>query len=114
MGFTTWRISLKDFDPNLQDTMNQMTNIMSSSMDMTELVSYNIFGAAVTTTRAFEKISLKIDSNGSRVYVTIRLRWWAKYKKFEMLRDAWLRRAESRCTEHLPAGWKILCYYTKD
>jgi len=101
------------FDPNLQDQMNNMANTLSSSMDMTEMVSYNIFGAAITTTRAFQSVALKVDSNASRVYVTLRLRWWARYKRFEALQTAWLMRAEKRCAEHVPPGWSMLVYYDR-
>jgi hypothetical protein len=84
---------------------------MTGSFDMTEMVSYNIWGAVVTTTRAFKSVSLKVDANTQRVFVSIALRWWTKYGKFKKLRDFWLKRAETRCREMVPSGWKLLIYY---
>jgi hypothetical protein len=97
---------------DLQDELNNKVNQISSGFQAAEMMSYAIWGAAVTTTRAFEKVSMKIDPNTHRIFVAITVRWWARYKKFKPLRDAWLRMAEKRCTEQLPENWKILVYYT--
>ena len=98
---------------DLKDQLERISGGISTSMDMTEMVSYNIWGAAVTTTRAFEKVTLKIDTNTSRVFVSVKLRWWATFKKMEPLQHAWLVRCEKRVIEHLPTGWKCLVYYER-
>jgi len=79
----------------------------------TEQVSFIVWGAAVSTTRAFENVTIKIDPDNIRIFVAIRLRWWAKFDKFKPIHDAWLRIAEKRCKEHGPSGWKYLVYYEK-
>jgi hypothetical protein len=88
--------------------------MLSPQNDMAERVSFLIFGAAVTTTRAFDKVSIKIDSNNNRIFVAIRLKWFLSFKKFEKLHHIWLSRAEKRCKEVAPEGWNLLCYYEKD
>ena len=99
---------------NLQDELNEkVAQISSGGFQAAEHMSYAIWGAAVTATRAFDKVTLKIDPNTQRIFVAIRVRWWARYKKFKPLRDAWLRRAEKRCQEQLPENWKLLVYYEK-
>lgn len=98
----------------LKDQMNHMAAGISTPFDMSEMLSHNIWGAAVTTTRAFEKVTLKIDTNTNRIFVSINLRWWAKFKKFDLLKKAWLRRAEDRIKEHAPEGWRLLIYYEKE
>ena len=79
----------------------------------TDHVSYLVWGAAATTTRAFDKVSLRIDPNTNRIFVAIKLRWWARFEKFKRLHDAWLRIAEKRCKEAVPTGWKLLIYYDR-
>ena len=74
-------------------------------------VSYMIWGAAVTATRAFESVSIRVDPVTNRVFVKIKLRWFARSKKFQKLHDAWLARAERRCKEQLPENWRMLVYY---
>lgn len=74
-------------------------------------VSYMIWGAAVTTTRAFDSVSLRVDPGTNRVFVKIKLRWFVRSKKFKKLHDAWLSRAEKRCKEYLPENWRMLLYY---
>lgn len=98
----------------ISNDLNRIVDGISSSMDMAEMLSYNIWGAAVTTTRAFEKVTLKADTNTNRVFVSIQLRWWAKFKKFDKIRQAWLRLAEQRCRKQLPEGWNILVYYERN
>ena len=100
----------QDMDSELSSRLGQLTG----AHNMTETVSYGIYGAVVTTTRAFEKVTLKLDANTNRIFVAIRLRWWAKYGKFKPLQDAWLRIAEKRTKEYVPSGWKILIYYSRD
>lgn len=100
----------------LEDELGDITSKVSTSIPMSEMVnmlSYAIWGAAVTTTRAFDKVTLKIDADTSRIFVTIQLRWWAKFKKFELLHEAWLRRARKRVEEQTPEGWKVLVYYDR-
>ena len=88
-------------------------NTKMGAMNMAEQVNYAIWGAAVTTTRAFDKVTLTIDPNINRVFVKIKLRWFANSKRLKRLHDAWLARAERRCKEHLPENWKLLVYYEK-
>jgi hypothetical protein len=96
---------------DFEHEMSQRLGQMSASHDVAAQVSYMIFGAAATTTRAFEKVVVKVEPGLNRVFVAITLRWFAKYKKMKPLREAWLRRADQRCKEHAPTGYKVLCYY---
>jgi hypothetical protein len=98
----------------LKDQLNAISHGVSSQTEMTEIVSYNIWGAAVTTTRAFDKVTLKLDANTCRVFVCVSLRWWARFDKFKRLQDAWIKHCERRVEECLPTGWKSLVYYEKN
>jgi hypothetical protein len=97
----------EDFDFEMQNRLGQM----AGPQGMAEQVSYMVYGAAVTTTRAFDKVTLKINPDINRIFVAIQLRWFAKYKKMKPFRDGWLSRAQAKCQEHAPTGWKVLCYY---
>jgi hypothetical protein len=97
----------------LRDQLNNLTSGIATSMDMSEMLSYSIWGAAVTTTRAFEKVTLRVDTNSNRIFVSVKLRWWATFEKFKRLQDAWLSRCEDRVKEHIPEGWKVLVYYER-
>jgi hypothetical protein len=101
------RKSDAEFQQELNEKVAQLTQVHAA----VEQISYAIWGAAVTATRAFEHVGMKIDSNTNRVFVSIRLRWWAKPKRFKPLHDAWLKRAEKRCKEQTPQGWKLLVYF---
>lgn len=98
----------------INENLNNITNRISSSFDMAEMLSYNIWGAAVTTTRAFEKVTLKVDPDNQRIFVGITLRWMFRFKKFERIQNIWLQRAEKRCQEQIPEGWKLLVYFIKE
>lgn len=78
---------------------------------MNEQMSYAILGAVATTTRAFGDLRLKIDVATQRVFVSVVLRRWAKYKRFKVLRDFWIKKAEARAVAYLPQAWRILVYY---
>jgi hypothetical protein len=98
---------------DLEGQMNEAVSRLSGGFEAAEITSYAIWGAAVTATRAFEKVAVKIDPNTARIFVSIELRWWARFKRFALLQSAWLKRAEKRCKEHTPDGFKILVYYDK-
>jgi hypothetical protein len=100
----------EEINKELNDAIAKFTG---SGQTAAEMQGYAILGAAMTATRAFDKVSLKIDANTQRIFVAITLRWWAKYKKMEKLRQAWLGRAERRCRECLPEGWRLLVYYDR-
>jgi len=93
--------------------MEQLSEYLGikSQDDMIEQVSYLIWGAVVTTTKAFAKVEIKIDSNSNRIFISIGLRWWAKFKRFELLRKYWLAKAERRASKHVMNNWKSLIYY---
>jgi hypothetical protein len=95
----------------LEDALMQHTTGTAGGQD--EQVSFMIWGAVVTTTRAFSNVEIKVDAVTNRVFVTISLRWWAKIKKFNKFRDAWMRLAEKRCKPYIPEGWRLLIYYKK-
>lgn len=100
----------------LEDELDMAAAKVSTTVPMSEMVqmiSYAIWGAAVTTTRAFDKVTLRVDPDTARIFVSIRLRWWAKLGKFKKLQDAWLTRATRRVKEQVPEGWKMLVYYEK-
>lgn len=102
-----------DENENIKNQLNQTAAGISNPFDMSEMLSHNIWGAAVTTTRAFEKVTLKVDTNSNRIFVSIQLRWWARYKRFDLLKRLWLKRAEDRVKEQVPEGFKSLVYYDK-
>jgi hypothetical protein len=97
----------------VRESMNRLSQGISSAGDMATQLSEIIWGAVVTTTRAFDKVTLRIDTNTNRIFVSIKLRWFAKHQRFKRLHDAWLARANRRCKEHVPPGWKLLVYYDR-
>ena len=101
---------------SIEDYMNQAAQGVASSFDQNEQVSFNIWGAAATTTRAFQKVVIKVDGKTQRIFVTIYLRWWAKmkYKRFNLIREIWLRRASKRVKKQVPHGWNSLVYYAQE
>ena len=98
------------------DFMNEASRGISSSFDQNEMVTYNIWAAAVSTTRAFEKVEIKINAQTSRIFVVIHLRWWGKFKikKMDLIRGIWLKKASSRVKQQIPSGWNFLVYYAKE
>jgi len=100
-----------DFNPeNLRDSLNNISTEISSASEMAEQVTFLMFGAVVTTTRAFDKVKIKVDSATNRVFIAVSLKWWANHKRLEKLHKVWLRLAESRCKEVTPENWKVLIY----
>jgi hypothetical protein len=98
------------------DMMNNLSQGIASSFDQNEMVTYNIWAATVSTTRAFEKVEVKINAETSRIFVVIHLRWWGqlKFKKLDLIRKIWLKKASARVKEQVPQGWNFLCYFAKD
>lgn len=84
----------------------------SSSAEMGEAVSFNIWAAAATCTRAFKKVEIKIHPPTQRIFVAIFLRWWASTMT-ERIKASWLVRAEDRIAHYVPAGWSAIVYYKK-
>lgn len=99
---------------DLNSIVDGMMLGIGAPSDMAQMVSYNIMGAALSVTRGFEKVRLKADTNTNRVFVSIRLRWWARIFISERRRTRWLNIAEAACREQLPTGWKILAYYERN
>lgn len=101
---------------NFEDMMNNLSQGVSSSFDQNEMVTYNIWASAVSTTRAFERVEVKINAETSRVFVIIHLRWWGKLKlkKLDLIRQIWLKRASERVRKQIPVGWNHLVYYGKE
>lgn len=95
----------------LRNDLNEAVAKLANQQTMVELTTEMIWGAVVTTTRAFDKVTIRIDPATSRVFISIKLRWWAKWKRAELLRKIWLARAEQRCKPHVPEGWRTLIYY---
>lgn len=95
----------------LRDDLNHISDNLSSPNDMVEQISYMIFGAVATTTRAFGKIEVKLDANTQRVFVSIETRWFAKHEKMKKIRDYWLAKAERKALKMAPKGWSVLAYY---
>ena len=97
----------------LNDATDKLTGNFVGASQQAEMVSYLIFGAVVSTTRAFKSASLKIDTDNNRVYVAVTLRWFFSSKRFHALHDIWLARAERKAKPLLPTGWRLLVYYAK-
>jgi len=83
----------------------------ATSGSMVELVSYLIFGAVMTSSKAFKSAEIRIDPKTSRVFAAVELRWWARLKRLEPFREFWLRRAEERSRQYVPEGWRLLVYF---
>lgn len=78
---------------------------------MNEQISYAIWGAVATATKAFSKAEIRIDANIQRIFVAITLKPWARSQRIRVLHDAWLKRAEARAKEFVPNAWRLLVYY---
>lgn len=103
-----------DFNPEaLRNSLNDISTQISSSSEMVEQVTFLMFGAVVTTTRAFDKVKIKVDSATNRVFIAVDLKWWANSKKLEKLHKIWIKRAEERCKEVAPDNWKVLVYFNR-
>jgi len=100
----------------IEEVMENLTHGISTAFDQNEMVTYNIWASAVSTTRAFEKVEVKINAETSRIFVVIYLRWWGrfKFKKMELVRQIWLRRASKKVKEQIPHGWNFLVFYGKE
>lgn len=97
-----------------EEIQSRLPNVGGTPQGMVEQISYMIFGAAVTATRAFDKVVVKVEPEVNRIFVSITLRWWAKSPRMKKLHDAWLHRAEERCKEQVPTGWKFLVFYESE
>lgn len=86
--------------------------LMSSASAMDEQLAYLIWGSVVTSTRAYESVSININVEVQRVFVAVQLRWWARFKKFDKIKEIWLRRAQERAAKYIPDGWRLLVYYS--
>lgn len=84
---------------------------MNSSMDMVEQVTYLMYGAVVTSTKAYKGAEIKIDPNTQMIFVKIKVRWWAKFKKFEKIRRYLLNKTEESVSKFVPQGFRLLVYY---
>lgn len=100
----------------INDMMNNLSQGVASSFDQNEMVTYNIWASAVSTTRAFERVEVKINAETSRIFIVIYLRWWGrlKFKKMEFIRQIWLKRASKKVKEQIPNGWNFLVFYGKE
>jgi len=92
------------------DKLRQQLNF-STDREMVEQVAYGIWACAVSTTRAFGKIQVRVDPGTQRVFVVVQLRWIGK--KLKRFHNFWLERCEKKCRENTPPGWKLLAYYDK-
>ena len=90
--------------------MDELTPTISGD-DMANQAAELVWGSVATTTRAFEKVEVKIDPGSRRVFLSISLRWWARHKRFELFRKYWMAKAERRSKPFIPSGWKPLIYY---
>lgn len=97
----------------ITDELNIMSERIATGNDAADMLTEMIWGAAATTTRAFGKVTLKVDSNNNRIYVAVKLRWWARAERFKLLHDAWIANAERRCLKQVPTGWKLTVYYDR-
>lgn len=90
-----------------------MSEIQSSG-DMVENICYLIYGSVVTTTRAFGKVEVNVNNTTKRIFVKVHLRKYVKFfPKINLLKKAWIARAEDNSKEFLPENWKMLVYYER-
>ena len=92
------------------ETLKMDLNLATSDQ-MVDQVAFIIWSSVVSTTIAFNKVEVKFDSDNQRIFISINLKWWARIRKFEILRKYWLAKAERRGGPHIPSGWKSLFYY---
>jgi hypothetical protein len=95
---------------NSQGVDEFVFRLMSSASAMDEQLAYLIWGSVVTTTRAYNSVTINISADTQRVFVAVQLHWWARFKKFGALREIWLRRARERAMKYMPDGWRLLVY----
>jgi len=98
---------------DLETELNSISAKNVGSFQMGDTLTFLIWGAVVATTRAFKKVSLKIDTNTNRIFISVQLAWWAKFPRLSKFRDLWLRKAESACKSIVPEGWRTLVYYER-
>jgi len=87
---------------------------LSYSGDMVKQVSYMIWGQAVSTTKAFKEVEVRVATETNMIFIKITLKWWARFKKAGSIREWWLRQAEMRARVFLPYGWRLVAYYDGD
>jgi len=93
------------------ENIDKLNQGIQSVDDMSEKISYLIWGAVHTTTRSFKSVSINVSTETNRIFVKVELRWPFEKKRFKKLQDSWLRIAEKRTTEFVPNGYKIMVYY---
>jgi len=96
----------------LDDISIQM--LSPDASHVTEQISYAIWGSIATSCKAFDKVKINLHSDTNRVFIEVRLRWWAKIKRLEPFRRFWIKRAEAAAQEYVPNGWRLLVYYEKE
>ena len=94
----------------MSEDLEEFLNL-STSDEQVKQIAWLIWGAVVSTSRAFKKVAVKIDPETQRVFLSVELYWWAKSKRLEILRKYWLAKADRKCQPHVPTGWKKLIYY---
>lgn len=100
---------MADKPDNVEESLFQHAALSVS--DMSEQIAYALWGAVITTTKGFEKVEVRMDANISRIFVAVRVRWWARFERMRPLREFWIRRAEIKARQYLPTGWRLLVYY---
>lgn len=93
-------------DLELPDGFDELT-------DMQQRVSFMIFGAVVTATRAFRSVKIDVVPKTNLVIAKVRLGGFFRWRIFKLLHLVWLRRAELAAVEHVPKGWRLLVCYDK-
>jgi len=97
----------------MREELETHLNLISGGDEVVKQVTYLIWGAVVSTTRAFGRVKIKIDPETQRVFLAIELRWWARSNRLLKIHKYWLAKAERKCKPHIPAGWKSLFYYRR-
>jgi hypothetical protein len=98
---------------NSQGVDEFVFKLMSSATAMDEQLAYLIWGSVVTSTRAYESVTININVDTQRVFVAVQLRWWARFERFDAIKEIWLRRAQERAAKYIPQGWRLLVYYER-
>ena len=81
---------------------------------VSDQISYAVWGAVVTSCKAFGRVKLNVHAETNRIFAEIELRWWARMKRLEPFRRFWIKRAEKAAKEYVPNGWRLLVYYAKE
>lgn len=88
-----------------------------NSIEMLTQMYQGVFAATAIASRAFGHIKINVSVETQRIFIVVRLRWFARTdwiflsRWLQRKRDRWLVDAERNCRKILPDGMKLTIYY---